>query len=216
MAENNLEVTVISDIMWPWCWIGKKKLEKAIDLTKHKFNVKVTWQPFLLRPNMPPDGVPKPADYGPTSSGSRRLISIGQAVGIDFTYKCNRFPYTLVAHCALEFALEKDPSGLVQNQLQEELFKAYFTDGMYPDVEYVVTLAKKCGLDGDEVKAYIENPENQSKTRSKAIKNAEGGVSGVPFFVINGQGMISGAQDTETLMSAFETAHEKFPLKPQA
>ena len=184
-------------------------------MTKDNCNVKVTWQPFPSRPNMPPEGVPKPENYGPNTPGSQRLIGIGKDVGIDFSYKCNRFPNTLVGHCALEFALDKDPSGKIQNQLQERLFRSYFTDGDYPSVETVTKIAAECGLVAEEVKNFIENPENQTKISQKARKNAEDGVSGVPFFVINGRGMISGAQEAKTLASAFETAHKKFPLQAQ-
>lgn len=161
---------------------------------------------------MPPDGFPKPEGYGPNTSGSQRLIRIGKAVGIDFTYKSKKFPYTVLGHCALEYALEKDPSGDIQNRLQEFLFESYFTDGEDLSSDVVVRVAENCGLSASEVKSYIENPENQSRMKEKAMKNRNEGVSGVPFFLINNQGMISGAQDADVLMKAFETADAKFPI----
>lgn len=187
-----------------------------MDMTRESYNFKVTWQPFFLRPNMPPEGVPKPATYGPNTPGSQRLINIGKQVGIDFSYKSDRFPNTMLSHCALEYALEQDPAGKIQNELQEKLFNAYFTDGKYLGSDLVCYLAGECGLPMNKVKSFIEDPKNQDKISQKARQNSEEGVTGVPFFIINGQGMISGAQDPETLARAFEIANTKFPLKQPA
>lgn len=175
--------------------------------------MQVTWQPFLLRPDMPAEGVPKPEGYGPNTPGSQRLIGIGKEVGIDFSYKSTRFPNTILGHCALEYALEKDPSGKLQNDLQEKLFQSYFSKGEFPNSDVVVRVDSECDLAGSEIRSYIENAENQRKVRQKAIQNSQGGVSGVPFFLINQQGMISGAQDPKVLVKAFETADSKFPLR---
>lgn len=181
--------------------------------TREQFNFKVTWHPFLLRPDMPPDGVPKPSHYGPDTPGSVRLINIGKQVGIDFTYKLNRFPNTLLGHCALEYALMKDPSGNLQNDLQEKLFKSYFTDGQYPDVEVISGLAGECGFAVDEVRNYITSKDVQEKVKARALKNSADGITGVPCFILNGKAKISGAQDPETLANAFHVANEKFPLQ---
>lgn len=185
-----------------------------MEMTKSLYNFKVTWQPFFLRPNMPAEGIPKPEGYGPHTAGSQRLINIGKQVGIDFSYKSDRFPNTLLCHCALEYALEKDPSGKIQNDLQEKLFKCYFTDGRYPDAEVVSGLAGESGLDSGEVKSYISDAQNQAKVQKKAMEQSANGVSGVPYFIVNGQGMVSGAQEPDTFVKMFAIANEKFPLEP--
>ncbi|CAK8695662.1 unnamed protein product [Clavelina lepadiformis] len=183
---------------------------------KDKYTFKVTWEPFLLRPNMPPEGAPKGDNYGPNSPSAQRLINVGRSVGVEFAYKAKRFPNTIIGHCALEYALLQDPTGHKQNLLQEGLFKSYFTDGEYPDAEVVSTLASTVGLNKDDVKAYVQDESNQSQVREKAGQWSLQGVSGVPFFIVNDQKTFSGAQDPRNFLHIFDKVHEKFPLSTKA
>uniref|UniRef100_H2YG92 DSBA-like thioredoxin domain-containing protein n=1 Tax=Ciona savignyi TaxID=51511 RepID=H2YG92_CIOSA len=175
------------------------------------YKFKVTWEPFLLRPNLPLEGAPKPGDYGPHTPGAQRLINAGRRVGIDFAFKLPRYPNTLMGHCALEFALEQDPTGAIQNELQEALFQSYFTDGEYPDAKTVATIAKRCGLNSEDVMRYITDDANQSSTKRKATQWSERGVTGVPFFIINDCPVFSGAQEPLAFQQMFAKVAEKYP-----
>jgi len=185
-------------------------MEAAIESCKNKYNFQVTWLPFLLRPNMPEDGVQKPPQYGPNSAGSQRLIKAGQEVGIDFSYKSDKFPNTVPGHCALDYAFQQDSSGIKQNELQELLFKTYFTDGEYLSVDKVSDLAASVGFNRDEVKAFVVHPANIQKVKHKAAQFSNSGVSGVPAFFMNGAMTFSGAQDSENFEKMFDTIISKF------
>jgi len=173
------------------------------------YDFKVTWMPYLLRPNMPKEGVEKPAAYGPNSAIAQRLVATGRSVGVEFSHKSLRLPYTISGHCALEYALLQDPSGQKQNELQESLFKSYFTDGDILSEESVASLASSIGFDKREVLAYIRELSNVENVKAKAAQAAANGVRGVPAFIMNGKMTFSGAQEPENFTKMFETVLRK-------
>jgi len=177
---------------------------------QNKYDFQVTWSPFLLRPQMPLEGVEKPANYSSQSAGSQALIATGQSVGIDFTYKSTRFPNTLAGHCALEYALKQDPNGTIQSKLQENLFKSYFTDGKHLSVSDVVDVAASAGLNRSDVEAYITNVINIEQIKEKALQWSAKGVTGVPAFIMNGKMTFSGAQEPQLFKQMFDTIISKF------
>ncbi|CAH1245343.1 Hypp7466 [Branchiostoma lanceolatum] len=177
-------------------------------MCKEKYTFHVSWQPYLLRPNMPPDGIEKPPQYKGVSD---HLKAAGQSVGIDFTGKCPRFPNTIQAHCLLEHAGKVPDGGKTQDKLAEVLFRAYFTDGMYPSGYNLVELAKEVGMTQEEVEPVITSQENQTAIFNKAGQYMKDGVTGVPFFYINGRPAFSGAQDPGNFVYCFQKAAEKFP-----
>jgi len=128
----------------------------------------------------------------------------GEAVGIDFTGLTDRSPNTLVAHALLEYALEKHGREK-QNEVQEALFKAYFTDGVYPDPSNVTFIGVNCGLDGEKVQRALQDEGLLGKVRRKVQQNYEEVDGGVPTFIINGHRAFSGAQEPETFHQVFDT-----------
>lgn len=126
----------------------------------------------------------------------------GEAVGIDFTGKTDRSPNTLVAHALLEYALENHGPEK-QNEVQEALFKGYFTDGVYPDVSNATAIAVSCGLDGEEVGRALVDEGRLRKVREAVRRNYDAVDGGVPTFVVNGRRVFSGAQDPSTFHRAF-------------
>jgi len=133
----------------------------------------------------------------------RRLKSAGEAVGIDFTGKTDRSPNTLVAHALLDYALEKG-GPKKQNEVQEALFRAYFTEGVYPDVENMKSVGLSCGLDEKEVEDALTNETVLKKVRREVHKNYNIVDGGVPFFVVNGQRIFSGAQNPDRFHQVFD------------
>lgn len=170
-----------------------------------KFNFKVTWAPFLLRPQMPVDGVAKAPNTLSNPRVGKRLKAAGEPVGINFTGKTDRYPNTLLAHVLLRFALEKG-GWQVQNQISEILFRHYFTDGLYPNMTNLALAGKEAGLNAEEVKIYLSNEDHIQSVKKEALRFSRSGVSGVPFFVINDEPVFSGAQPVERFMQAFHKA----------
>ena len=124
-----VNVDVVSDVMWPWCWIGKKNLEAAIDeLPDDQFTVNIRWHPFFLGGTSSlaqyPNG--KPKNSVGSGNVSARLKAAGSNVGIDFTGLTDRYPNSVLAHSLLSYVLDKD-GALIQNKLSEVVFRHYFT-----------------------------------------------------------------------------------------
>lgn len=108
-----------------------------------------------------------------------------------------------MAHTLLDYALERrGPTG--QNEVQEALFRAYFTDGIYPDVEGATTVAVSCGMDGGEVAAALRDPARLKKVQEEVYRNYQAVEGGVPFFLFNGRPAFSGAQDPAMFHQVFD------------
>jgi len=155
---------------------------------------------------MPPDGVKKPDVEDPSQRVGARMKQAGQAVGIEFTGKCDRYPNSVETHALLKYAAEHAPEK--QNTLQEILFRSYFTDGLYPSGENLSKAAAEAGLDGAAALAFATQEANKAAVVKEAQANSRSGISGVPFFIINGEPAFSGAQPPAAFVSAFEEAVE--------
>jgi len=121
---------------------------------------------------------------------------------MDFTLKCQRTPNTLRAHTLLGWAGEMSASK--QNEVMDIVSRQYHTDGLYPNEENLVSAAVEAGLDADAARAAITSKERQDAVQREVEKNS--GVGGVPYFLINGGGGMSGAQEAATFLQAFDRA----------
>ena len=179
-----------------------------------EFAFSVVWSPFLLRSGIPIDGHPKAMETATNKRVGTRLKSVGDAVGINFTGKCDRYPNTLLAHALLEHLHETAPEA--QDAMSERLFHGYFTDGNsgYPDRANLVAMAAEVdGVDAVAADAFLaqaeaDGPEAGALARvaRKAAAASRSGISGVPFFRINGRDAFSGAQGEEAFIRAFRAA----------
>jgi len=151
---------------------------------------------------MPEEGKPKGGD--PSSRVPARLKEAGQGVGIDFSGLTDRYPNSTKAHTLLAFAEREAPSK--QNQLSEVLFRHYFTDGLYPDETNLCAAAEEVGLDVEKAMAAVRDPAQQQHIRQEAEHYSRSGVSGVPFFFVNGKPFGSGAQPPSQFLAAFNSA----------
>ena len=205
----NLTVDVISDVICPWCYIGKRRLEKAI--AAHGEPVKVRWLPFQLNPTMPKEGICR-KEYRIKKFGSweksqtldAKVLVVGETEGIHFDFdKIERTPNTVDAHRLIWLAEQQD----CQNAVVEALFVAYFTDGRdISNQQTLLDLVVDAGLDRPRAVALLDSDEGMD-----AIKEGEGlsqrhGVNGVPFFIINDKITLSGAQQPDTFVEAFRQA----------
>jgi len=203
---SKLLVEIVSDVVCPWCWVGKRNLETALKQSNRPVSdVKVIWKPFQLRPNSPEEGRLKAPDTPENPRVGHHLREAGNRVGIDFTGKTDRAPNTLKAHTLLRFALEQQEilnDFTIQNQLSEVLFRKYFTDGEFVgDENILAAAAAEVGLDRKEALKYMANESNLRKVRLEAKENSARGVSGVPTFFFNGVPAFSGAQPPERFLS---------------
>lgn len=213
MAESGerkkITVDIVSDVVCPWCLIGKRRLESALAMAPD-LDVDLRWRPFQLDSTIPPGGISRQEymerKFGPERAATvhDRLIAIGAEVGIPFAFgKIKRSPNTLDAHRLLRWALEVG----VQPLLKERLMQLYFVEGAdVGDHEVLAQAAADCGMDGDDVRRRLATDEDVESIRSEIERIHNLGVNGVPFFIIAGKYGLSGAQPAETLVEAMRQA----------
>jgi predicted DsbA family dithiol-disulfide isomerase len=203
-----LTIDVVSDVVCPWCFIGKRRLEKALAL-KPEIPVEVRFHPYFLNPWVPQEGMSR-EDYLTTKFGSvdrykgmaGRVAEAAAAEGLTYAVdKMARQPNTRDAHrlilCAQ--AIGKAP------QMKQRLMDLYFTEGGdLSDLEVLVQAAADCGLDPDEIRSKLASDADieQVEAAANAAKNA--GIDGVPTFILGGVAAVSGAQSPELLAQAIE------------
>ena len=152
---------------------------------------------------MPVAGVAKAPDTPDNPRVGARMKSGGLAVGIDFTGKTDRYPNTFDAHVLLDYVLDEH-GPTMQNKMQERLFKAYFTDGIFPDKDNLARLlANECGLDSNKAKEALEDDGRRYKVKGIISENSQRVTGGVPYFIINGRPVFSGARGPEVFHEVF-------------
>mmetsp|Transcript_9910 Transcript_9910/g.19455 ORF Transcript_9910/g.19455 Transcript_9910/m.19455 type:complete len:231 (+) Transcript_9910:652-1344(+) len=193
MTRGTLAIDIVSDVLCPWCWIGKRNLDAAIQQTGRAVNI--SWKPFLLRPNVPEEGLAKPVPTANNPRVSERLLEAGRSAGIEFTDKCDLVPNTVKAHALLQYAEFYGQQG-TQHALAEILFRKYFIDGQFVGNDEVLReAAVEAGLeDPDKALLYAHKPEVQQEIKEDAVANARRGITSVPTFFVNGRPIFSGAQ----------------------
>lgn len=204
-------VDVTSDVICPWCYIGKRRLERAVDGLGGRHEVHVRWHPFQLNPQMPQEGKDRRA-YRTAKFGSwersqaldAQVAAAGEAEGIHFAFeRIGRTPNTLDAHRLIALAGERG----VQDAVVEALFRGYFTEGRdIDDRGTLLDLAVQAGLDGGRAESLLDGDEGLESLRAAEEQSRRLGVRGVPFFVINGEVAISGAQEPKAFLDAFDRA----------
>jgi predicted DsbA family dithiol-disulfide isomerase len=208
VMSGPLVIDVVSDVVCPWCYIGKRQLESAVQMLAEQHPEieapQVRWHPFQLNPDLPPGGMSRSAymqrKFG-TSDGSRvyqRVRLAASEAGLELKLDAiERQPNTLKAHALLAAA------GVHQQALAERLFKAYFEEGadLTRDDE-LARLALEAGLDEEHVDAAINDADLLAATSARDVEWREMGVTGVPFFVMGNQVAVPGAAGAETLMQA--------------
>lgn len=207
----NLAVDVISDVICPWCYIGKRRLEKAVIAFGDQYDVRVRWHPFQLNPSMPKEGISR-NEYRTRKFGSlersaeldANVIAVGESEGIRFAFKkMERTPNTVDAHRLIWLA---DQHGC-QDTTVEALFRAYFSDGMdIGSQETLIVLGAESGLDRQEIENMLSGDVGMEAIAMGQELSRQHNVTGVPFFIVNNAIALSGAQEPETFLDAFMQA----------
>jgi predicted DsbA family dithiol-disulfide isomerase len=210
----SLALTVVSDAICPWCWIGKRRLDQALETlatTDPDLSFSVAFFPFMLNPDMPEEGVAR-AEYRIAKFGSlersreldARVAEAGAAAGLSFRHDLMlRTPNTTNAHRLSRLAAEAG----VQAAVMEAMFRAYFQEGRdIGDLATLAAIAAEAGMDGAEVAARLAGDEGRDDVLAEAAGASRAGISGVPTFVLNRHVLFSGAQAPETIAEALRTA----------
>lgn len=208
MSVTPLRIDVWSDIACPWCYVGKRRLEAALEQFSHP--VELTFRSFELDPDAPRvqdvDYVERlAAKYRQPVERAQQMIDrmtkTGDSVGIEFHFELIRPGNTFDAHRLLHFARE----GGLQAILKERLMRAYFTEGVaIGDVQALVPLAVDAGLGEAETRDVLASDRYVDAVREDEQLAGELGITGVPFFVFGGRFAVSGAQTPDVLLGVLE------------
>jgi predicted DsbA family dithiol-disulfide isomerase len=210
MSADPLVIDVISDVVCPWCYLGKRRLARAVGLIP-EVHIAIRWRPFRLDPTIPPEGIAR-SDYLTTKFGSvealdeshRQLTERGRAEGIDYHFdRITRSPNTVDAHRLVLWAAADG----AQEDMVERLFAAYFSEGLdIGDTAVLASLAEDVGLDGATVAARLAGDDGRATVIAEIENAYRIGVSGVPCFVIDHRLAVTGAHPSEVLVQAIEQA----------
>lgn len=203
MPDAPRRIDVISDVICPWCWIGKRQLELALDARAGEFEVR--FRPFQLNPDMPPEGVPRAAyraaKFGSVARGAEldaQVAEVGRGVGLAFRHDLmERTPNTVRAHRLLAWA-----AGPAQAALKEALMRAYFQRGQdIGDPAILASIAASQGLDG--AAEFLATDALEAEVRAEDLAFRRLGINGVPSFALDGRVLFSGALPAARMAEAF-------------
>jgi len=208
-------IDVISDAICPWCYIGKRHLDHALDILegRHKLRFSVAWHPFQLNPEMPTEGVDRQqyrlAKFGSLERSRQmdeRITEVAAGVGIDFHLeKLTRTPNTVKAHRLIRLAGQ---SG-VQDSVVETLFDAYFCKGAdIGDDKVLADIGQRGGLEYDAVLAMLASDEGTREVLAGDQMARNCGIQGVPSFALQGHVLFSGAVPADEMADTFRRAWE--------
>jgi predicted DsbA family dithiol-disulfide isomerase len=215
-----LTIDIISDVVCPWCYVGKRRLERA--LAQRPFvKCDVRWLPYFLESRVPTTGMPrvdyisqKFGAYDKVAPGHARLVPIGAEIGIDFRFdRITWQPNTLDAHRVIGWAQRNGKAGPVV----ERLFAMFFNEGAnLSDREMLVAAGRLAGLDADEMRRDLLSDRDKELVEKQASAATRAGIGGVPFFVFGKKISVAGAHEVEVLVSAIDQAMGKEPTATSA
>ena len=203
MMQETIKVDLISDTVCPWCYVGKRRMELAMQELP-EFSFDLLWRPYQLNPDMPAEGIAR-ADYlkrkfgkpkyGKTVTGA--LVEAGESVGVDFQFdKIERMPNTLDSHRLIRWARNDN----VQAEVVDALFDHYFVQGHdVSDHDLLLEIARGAGMDTDLVRGLLNSDADIDLIKQEDQAAREMGVSGVPSYLMIDKFIITGAQDVHAL-----------------
>lgn len=209
--QHTIELDIVSDVVCPWCYVGKRRLERAIAMLSPGVRVNVTWRPYELNPWLPPEGMDR-QEYRRAKFGSiersraldARLIAAGDAEGIAFDFeRIGRTPNTRNAHRLIWLAQRAGK----QDTLVEALFRAYFVQGTdVGDLDALVAIAESAGLNASDARQFLSGNEGRTEIEAEEDRYRALGIDGVPSFLVADQVIFSGAGDPRLLADAIQSA----------
>lgn len=216
-ARPHHHLSIVSDVICPWCYVAKRHLEQAFALTSSADAFSVTWYPYELNPSMPKDGMDR-RSYRSRKFGSweysqqldAQVASAGKSAGLEFRHDLIlRTPNTFAAHRLIWFAGQHH----LQDAIVEALFRAYFTEGRdVGDITALIDIAASVGIDRAMASAFLRSDADIEEVRQEENNALHHGIEGVPMFILDGQPIFSGARKPEAIaayLNAATDAHAK-------
>jgi predicted DsbA family dithiol-disulfide isomerase len=211
--QNLMLVEIYSDVVCPWCYIGKRRFEAALERFDGRDDVTVVFKPFQLDPRAPKEPMPVADAYARKFGGPEeamriieRITTTAEGEGLDFHLDVAQRANTFDAHRLLEYAHERGR----QDAMKERLLQAYFVEGKdVADHAQLADLAADVGLDHAEVAAFLASDEGVEALREELRDSVERGITAVPTFVFAGLWSVPGAQDPDTMLRVLEIVTEK-------
>ncbi len=210
---DTLKIDIVSDVVCPWCVIGFRNLNKAMQELQTELNFEISWKPYELHPEIPQEGYDKnlymQQKFGSSISKSPydEITKIGESVDFKFNfYKTERIPNTFLAHRLLWKAEYFN----LQTELSEALFKAYFTDGLnIGSKEILAEISESVGMNKEEILHFLNSNEGGQETADLEMDFIEKSIGAVPTFFINEKYIIQGGQEPETFVSFLKKINHK-------
>jgi predicted DsbA family dithiol-disulfide isomerase len=203
-----LTIAVFSDVICPWCYVGKRRLERALDELGLRSTTSVQWLPFELNPDMPEEGIER-ATYRARKFGAERSAQLDQQMratgrdeGVEFAFdRMLRTPSTRRAHMLIAHAMQNGRG----DQVVDRLFRAYFEDAQdVGDPDILVEIAVASGLDREAARAALTSDDLRTDVAAIEQRASDMGIQGVPFFIIDESWAMSGAQPTAQWVAALQ------------
>ncbi|KAK4250042.1 DSBA-like thioredoxin domain-containing protein [Corynascus novoguineensis] len=217
----NFNIKIVSDAICPWCYVGKKRLERAIETYKRDIpggandSFTISWHPFYLDPTLPKVGVDRDVHlakkFGPerAAMATAHLKALGEAEGIKFSLK-GKIGNTRDAHRLVQLA--KTKSSETEDRVISTLFKSHFEeDSDITSQNVLVAVGEKAGLDKAEVQDWLSQGKGGEEVDREVEDAYRKGIHGVPNFTINGRYELQGAQDPQKFLEVFAQAKKSFP-----
>lgn len=204
-----ITIDIVSDQVCPWCYIGKRRLEKAL-AERPQVAAEIRWLPFQLSPDMPREGKDRAEHYASIFGAERakainaRMADMGKAEGIGFQLKPGaRSPNTLSAHVLMFWAGQT--AGVDANALAEKLFAAHHVECEdLSDPAVLARIAGEVGMDAAEVRRKLDERADEEQVQALMEQARQTGVSGVPFFIFNRRYAVSGAQPPDAIVELLD------------
>jgi protein disulfide-isomerase len=210
LDHPKMKVEVWSDIMCPFCYIGKRNYESALSKFENRDNIEIEWRSFQLDPTIPKNSPvkvnvykyladKKGISYEQSAKMHEQVIQMAKNAGLDYRFDKAIVANSFDAHRMIQLAKEKG----LGDASEERLFRAYFTEGKdFGDHETLVSLGKEIGLPAEEIKSALVSDVYAEKVEQDIREAAEIGIQGVPFFVFDRKYAVSGAQPPEHFLQA--------------
>jgi predicted DsbA family dithiol-disulfide isomerase len=203
-------VDIVSDTICPWCYIGKRRFERALDLSGRN-DIAISWRPFQLNPDMPTEGMTRDDYVRAKFGGGDRPRQIYQAIaesgreaGIEFEFaRIKRTPNTVLSHRLVHWSAKNER----QDQIVDKLFKAYFEEGRdIGDLDTLVEVAAQAGVDETEARHFLASDDGRQEVVASDVYARRLGINGVPCFIVNRKYAVSGAQPPSAFVEVFNLA----------
>ena len=207
-----ITIDIFSDPICPWCFIGKRRLNRALK-SRPNISANIRWHPFQLNPTMPEHGMERDtyfiSKFGNIEEAKRlyeHIDAVGVREEIDFRFnKIEKTPNTVSAHTLIHFAAKTKQSDLIV----EALFRAFFLHGRdIGDAKELQKIATGCGLDGEAFTEFTQSASARSQVQDEDTVGRRTGIDGLPFFIIDGEYALSGAQEPEAFNNIFDMVLE--------